>query len=121
MDDAKAAGATVAVISPQTPDKAAESVKKNGLSMPVLSDAGNQVAAAYGLRHGFRDDLAELYRSFGIDLAKYNGDDGWTLPIPARLIIDPNGIVGHVDADPDYTRRPEPADTLATLRALRGG
>ena len=56
--------------------------------------------------------------SFGLALPDFNGDESWELPIPARIVIDPEGIVRSVDADPDYTRRPEPESTLETLRGL---
>jgi peroxiredoxin len=76
------------------------------------------VAEAYGLVFTLPDDLREIYLKFGIDLAQGNGDGTWRLPIPARFVIDRQGIVRAVDADPDYTRRPEPAQTVAALRAL---
>ena len=41
-------------------------------------------------------------------------------PCPARFVIDRGGIIRAVDADPDYTRRPEPARTVEILRGLRG-
>ena len=47
-----------------------------------------------------------------------HGDDSWTLPMPARFVIDRQGIMRWRDVDPDYTTRPEPADTVAALRAL---
>ena len=34
----------------------------------------------------------------------------------AVVLFDRQGIVRAVDADPDYTRRPEPEETLAVLR-----
>ena len=40
--------------------------------------------------------------------------------MPARFVIDRRGIIRSVDADPDYTRRPEPARTVETLRQLGG-
>jgi peroxiredoxin len=40
--------------------------------------------------------------------------------MPARFVIDRDGIIRAVDADPDYTRQPEPARTLGILRGLRG-
>ncbi len=55
---------------------------------------------------------------FGIDLPTANGDDSWTLPMPARFVIDRSGMIRAADVDPDYTRRPEPADTVAVLRSL---
>jgi len=55
----------------------------------------------------------------GNDLAKRNGEDSWTLPMPARLVVDRAGIVRAVDADPDYRYRPEPQKTVDDVRALR--
>jgi peroxiredoxin len=85
----------------------------------MLRDAGNQVAAKYGLVFTLPDDLRELYLKFGIDLARGNGDGTWRLPIPARFVIDRQGVIRAADADPDYTRRPEPAQTVEILRGLK--
>jgi peroxiredoxin len=65
--------------------------------------------------------LRRVYSKFGIDLKKYNGDDSWTLPIPARFVIDSSGTVRAADADPDYMVRPEPTETVRVLEGLRGG
>ena len=35
-----------------------------------------------------------------------------------EFVIDRAGIIRAVDADPDYTRRPEPAQTVEVLRRL---
>ena len=40
--------------------------------------------------------------------------------MPGRIIVDGEGIVRSVDADPDYTRRPEPSKTLQDARAVVG-
>jgi peroxiredoxin len=86
----------------------------------MLRDFGNRVAEQYGLVFTLPDDLRQVYRKFGIDLARGNGDGMWRLPVPARFVIDGQGIVRAVDADPDYTRRPEPARTVEILEGLRG-
>ena len=36
--------------------------------------------------------------------------------LPARFIIDRDGIIRYANADPDYTGRPEPSDTVRVLR-----
>ncbi|MBV9757485.1 MAG: AhpC/TSA family protein, partial [Alphaproteobacteria bacterium] len=64
------------------------------------------------------DDLIEVYKSFGVDLEKFNGDDSWRLSMPARIVIRRGGIVASAEADPDYTHRPEPEATLGVLRSL---
>lgn len=76
------------------------------------------MAESYGLVFTLSDALRAIYLTFGIDLARGNGDGTWRLPIPARFVIDRDGIVRAVDADPDYTRRSEPARTVEVLRAL---
>ncbi len=76
------------------------------------------MATKYGLVFTLPEDLRRVYLEFGIDLTKANGDESWTLPIPARLVVDRNGIIRAAEADPDYTHRPEPADTIAVLRNL---
>ena len=88
-------------------------------SFEMLRDAGNRVAEQYGLVFTLPADLREIYLKFGIDLAQGNGDGTWRLPIPARFVIDRQGIIRAADADPDYTRRPEPARTVEILRALK--
>ena len=40
------------------------------------------------------------------------------LPLPARMVIDTGGVVRSIEANPDYTRRPEPEATLEVLRSL---
>jgi peroxiredoxin len=85
----------------------------------MLRDFGNRVAEAYGLVFTLPDALREVYLKLGIDLARGNGDGTWRLPIPSRFVIDRQGIVRAVDADPDYTRRPEPAQTVQFLHELR--
>ena len=83
-----------------------------------MLDTGNETAHAYGLRWAFPDDLKAIYQQFGINLAEANGDDSWTLAVPARFIVDPAGVVKYARVDPDYTRRPEPQETLEALRRL---
>jgi hypothetical protein len=54
----------------------------------------------------------------GIDLVAYNGDESWTLPVPARYVVDGGGIIRAADVGVDYTHRPEPGKTLDDLRGL---
>jgi peroxiredoxin len=114
----KAAGATLVAITPQLPVNSRKSIAEHRLSFPILSDPGNAVAAEFGLRYRLPDYLIELYKQFGVDLPTINGDDSWTLPIPARFVIDRQGEIRHAEADPDYTQRPEPSDLLPVLQGL---
>jgi len=84
----------------------------------MLRDHGNQVSAKYGLVFTLPEDLRAIYLKFGIDLAAGNGDGTWRLPIPARFVIDRSRTIRSAAADPDYTRRPEPAHTVEVLKRL---
>ena len=65
------------------------------------------------------EPLQEIYGGFGINLPKHHGVGGWELPMPARYVVGTDGIVVDSVVHPDYTRRPEPQDTLAKLRELQ--
>ena len=114
-----AAGASLAVVSPQVARTPRETEEPKAFAYETLRDFGNQVAEKYGLAFTLPDDLRAIYLKFGIDLARGNGDGTWRLPVPARFVIDRHGIVRAVDADPDYTRRSEPARTVEILEELR--
>jgi len=93
-------------------------MKDKGLSAVMLSDPGNETAARYGLRYHLPEDLKEIYRKFGVNLDIYNEDDSWTLPLPARLVIDRKGIIRHADISADYTIRPDPQETIEELKKI---
>jgi peroxiredoxin len=106
------------VVSPQVARTPRETEEPKPLTFEVLRDLGNRVAEQYGLVFTLPEELQKIYAKFGIDLPTGNGDGTWRLPIPARFVIDRAGIIRAVDADPDYTRRPEPAQTVEVLRRL---
>ncbi len=84
----------------------------------MLSDPGNRTADAYGLTFTLPDELREMYEQFGIDVPAHNGDDSWRLPMPARFVVDRDGIIRYAKADPDYTVRPEPDETVEFVQRL---
>lgn len=94
-------------------------IEKNKLAFDILTDAGNAVAAQFGLKFTVADAVKKVYQEqFGLDMEKFNGDASWTLPMPARFIIAREGKIRYANADPDYTVRPEPSDAV---KALAGG
>lgn len=92
--------------------------KERGWRFEVLADPGNAIAEQYGLAWTLSDAFRELYLGFGIDLAEYNGDASWRLPMPARFVVDSERIIRYAKADPDYMIRPEPEETIEVLRQL---
>jgi peroxiredoxin len=113
-----ALGATLIAVSPQLVEHNREVVERHRLAFDVLSDAGNRAASQFGLTFTLPVELRKIYEGFGVDLEKVNGDGSWTLPMPGRFIIDTKGTIRGAAADPDYTVRPEPSDTVAMLKRL---
>jgi peroxiredoxin len=112
-------GGELVAISPQTPDYALSDVENKQLTFPVLTDARNHVARAYGLVFALSDVLKGLQTSFGNPIPKFNGDDSWELPMPGTFVLDVKGVVRLSHVDPNYMLRLEPSAILDALRAAR--
>lgn len=92
--------------------------KKHNLAFSILRDEANSVANQFGLRFTLPEYLQKIYLSLSIDLPRVNGEDSWTLAMPARYVVNQEGSIVAADFDPDYTNRPEPEKTLEDLSAL---
>ncbi len=114
-----AAGASLIAISPQTAKQAYFMHDQHKLAFPLLVDARNQVARQFGLVYRIPDEQQQLYRRTFVNLPLANGDDTWTLPIPATYILNRDGTVLFAYANEDYTERPEPLEILSTLERMR--
>ncbi len=93
-----------------------KSERENALSIPILSDHGNALANEFGLRFRLPDDLIAVYKGFGNDLTVGNGEPSWTLPMPARYVIDRNGVIAYAGVNADYTSRADPSELFPVLR-----
>jgi len=109
-------GASLVAISPQTPDNSLGTKEKNALEFEVLSDVDSKAAQAFGLDFQVEGELRDIYQGFGNDLAKWNGDESWRLPIPATFVVGADGKVLWAHVDADYTSRADPRAALAALR-----
>ena len=119
LPEFKKYGASIIAITPQTPDKSLEQVKKDGFPFEILSDLDDRVMKAYKLYWEVPPELDAAYKhSFGLDVAAFNGKGRRGLPVPGTLVIDQSGIVRAAFADTDYKKRMEPADILAALQQL---
>lgn len=115
----RAQGATLVAISMQTAPNSRKAQRENKLSFPILSDKGGEIAAAFGIRWKLSDELQQVHKMLGADISIFNGEDSWTLPMPARYVIGQDGVIAYAEVNPDYTHRPEPSDLLPTLASLK--
>ncbi|MEF8980753.1 peroxiredoxin-like family protein [Thiohalorhabdus sp.] len=112
-------GASVLAVSPQKPGKSLEQVREDGFSFEILSDLDNRVMKGYRLFFRVPEGMVRVYREkLGLDLADYNGDGRYVLPVPATFVIDREGVIRAAFAKVDYNKRMEPAAILEALRQL---
>jgi peroxiredoxin len=105
-------GVTLVAITPQTPDHSLTLQEKHHLKFPVLSDSGNGAARQFGIV--FQMDLAlkQVQELFGVDVAAYNGDNRYELPVPAAFLVSKTGEVIRSYVEVDYMRRLAPETAL---------
>jgi len=112
-------GASVVALSMQNASNSRKSRRENHLGFPILLDFKGLVADQFGLRFKLSDELVDVYKQFGNDLAQVNGEPSWMLPMPARYVIDQDGVVAYAEVNPDYTKRPDPSELLPVLNSLK--
>lgn len=117
-DDIIGLGAQIVAITPET--AALNKRLRADPTAPILflSDLDNSYAMELGLVMRIDDELRQLLRSRGLDLAAFHGNDHWMLPIPATFVVDKGGIVRARFVDPDFRRRAGIDDIKAALRGL---
>lgn len=114
------AGGDVISIVPETAEFSAAMSRSYALPFHVLTDLDLGYALENGLVVAPGQEIKRLYLGYGLDLARYQGNPAWLIPIPATFIVDRGGIVRSRFVDPDFRRRMPIADILAALRQLSG-
>ena len=107
--------AQLVAISPELADNSLELVQKHGLDFLVLSDLDNKFAQELGLVFTLSKELATVYKEFGIDFKKSQGNYSSRLPIPATYVIGQDHTIKFAHYDINYALRCEPNDTLKFL------
>jgi peroxiredoxin len=115
LDELQRLDATLVAVSPQGPDGAAEMAEGNGPSFAVLSDPDLKAAEAFGIAFTLPPEIVDYFVEIGTDIPVLNGNGLWALPIPSTYVIDRGGVIRYADVQPDYRKRPRPADALASL------
>lgn len=116
-DEIERFGARLLAISPERPGEISSFENVSPVDIPILVDAGNAVARAYGIVHQFGDRLRTVNRHFGLDLARHNGDESYVLPIPAVFVIGRDRRIRFAYANASYADRLEPDALIEAVRA----
>ena len=116
-----AAEGDVVSIVPETAQYARNLQATRGVPFRVLTDVDLGYALGLGLVFWVGQKIMDMYRGFGIDLAQFQGNGGWFLPIPATLVVGRDGRVKARFVDPDFRHRMRTEDIVEAVReAARG-
>jgi peroxiredoxin len=120
LPDFEKAGASIVALTPELPDKAAETTRKNGVGFEVLTDLNHQVARRYGLVFDLTPKVAAIYKR-RFDLLAYNGKDAGnaSLPLAATYVIGADGVVRYAFLNADYRKRAEPSEVLNVVQGVK--
>jgi peroxiredoxin len=81
----------------------------------VLTDMDNGYAMSLGLAIWVGDEMQTIIAERH-DIAEYQGNDAWVLPIPATFVVGRDGRIKARFVDPDYRKRMAIEDLLAAMR-----
>jgi peroxiredoxin len=111
----EAKGYQLIVITPDQQKYIDRFKKKMKITIPIYSDKNNSIAKKFGITFKLSKDLSTLYKKFGIDLKKSQGNSNNELPLPGTYIVNTKGIITYAFIDADYTKRLDPIDLLKKL------
>src|SRR5262245_54153400 len=115
----RALGARIVALTPELERYTRAVHKKLNLTFDILTDLHLKTAEPFRLVVVLPDYLQDLYKSVGITLDRFNDEPEYRLPMPARYVIDEEGIIRAADVSADSTIRPEPSEAVRLLRTLK--
>ncbi|KQT25655.1 MAG: peroxiredoxin-like family protein [Bradyrhizobium sp.] len=115
LDRIKAFGAQVVAIMPETQEYTRQLKAESRAPFPMLTDLDNGYALSLNLAIWLGVEIQQLL-SYQ-DMAKFHGNDGWLLPIPAVFVVGRDGIVKARFVDPDFRKRMEIDDLIEALES----
>src|SRR5262245_35878049 len=115
------AGGDVVSIVPETAKYARNLQATRGVPFRVLTDMDLGYALSLGLVFWVGQKVMDMYRGLGIDLAQFQGNGGWFLPIPATLVVGCDGRVKARFVDPELRHRMRTEDIVEAVREASQG
>ena len=110
-------GGGIIAIVPERQKYAAEFKVDGRVTFPILTDMDNGYAMSLNLTIWVGEEMKHFIRDeFGHDLANFQGNEAWLLPIPATFVVGRDGKVKERFVDPDYRKRMAIDDLLTALR-----
>ena len=113
----EAEGGQVVAIVPDRQRYAAEIRAEAEGQFPILVDMDNGYAMSLNLVFWVGDEMRKFMSEAGLDLAEYQGNNSWMVPVPATFVVGQDGRISARFVDPDYRKRMTIETMLAAFRA----
>ena len=98
--EVKGLGAQIVVLTAELERYTRNLHRKLNLTFDILTDLHLRVAEQFRLVFTLPDYLRELYKSFGNTLDRFHDEPAYRLPMPARYVLDKQGIIRAADVTP---------------------
>lgn len=103
-------------ITPQISGQSEAMMDNSNPQVRVLIDTENKIAQMFGLLFTLDEKSQSIYAEIGADLTILNGDESYSLPIPATYFIDETKVIRYAFIDVNYMNRAEPDVVLAQFK-----
>jgi peroxiredoxin len=118
-DEIRQLRARIVSIMPDTATFTGDYVRQNRLPFPILSDMDLGYSLLLGLIFWVGAEIQRLYEDAGVELERYQGNQGHFLPMGAKFIVGQDGLIKARQVNIEFRERMEPEALLAVLRELR--
>lgn len=85
---------------------------------PILTDVDNGYAMSLNLTVFVGQEMKNFMKGGGWDIAPYQGNDAWMIPIPATFVVGRDRRIVARYIDPDFRRRMAIEDIVEALRSV---
>jgi len=120
QDEIKPLGGQIVAISPDL-QRYSRALKTEACApFSMLTDLDNGYALSLNLVFRVDDGMSAMIRAAGWDIANYQGNESWMLPVPATFVVDTDGIIRVRHIDPDYRRRMSIQELIDAFAGLAG-
>ena len=118
LGDIRRSGARLVSIMPDVAEFTRRFRAEQNLPFPILSDVDLGYSLLLGLVFWVGPEVRRLYEELGVDLASFQRNTSFFLPIAAKFIVDVDGTIRAREVNVEFRQRMDPAAILAALRAL---
>jgi peroxiredoxin len=118
-DKVAAKGFQIIAISPETPEELNKTMTKDHLNYRLFSDSSADAMKKFGVAYRLDDTTyLKMRDSYGVDIEKSQGQTHHILPVPSVFVIDKDGKIKFVHANPDFKVRLKGDEILKVIDSM---